>query len=508
MQAIVQKYFTLVDVGKRTEVQYRYRKEKSAISFLRELHSTIVVQGKELNLPDKKSLKDVVDSVISGYEAKMGIFSRIWNRVWIFFGGATDLQKIEKLKGEIQAAEIAKDRFPVQFFRSRVAQEVSADFDLSNKSIQELINIAETLHPKCLVSKDSQSGDKEIRSDFNDIFLAAAKIAFEDKKIKQAVEYLSKMDAVSVRQFYRAADILFVQSVIRGYLQISEVNMKYLTRLAQSIQCYTYEDVTLLIDIGNKMLGIPVSDQVLDEELNGVLWIVEAIISYKATAYSTIEVALENEDFLDSLSFNFSGQNNCASSKYQYIDPKIKEYLVKACQFFLEKRYSKGFLSLVRKGWVSGEHDKWQSLLIKIARRFLKDGEPGKAIELIHGGKYITFTKEMKKLEKALFNDCIEREDFENAFKIADRCLTLSRQPVFHWQIFSAHSYAKAFYTKYLTSKKYFDRAIEFVDMIKDYEKEKMDRMEKISEIQDKRGENYIEDEDDGADIVVLNNLG
>lgn len=115
------RYFRVMQGGGEIIIDRTQDKTQPAIDFLNELY-TLVQSG--LKIHENSTgvpFGDMVTSVVSGYEAKRGIFKRIWDLLLNFFGWQTTIQE---LSCNIEAVDILDETYPSTFFTSKLRDAV------------------------------------------------------------------------------------------------------------------------------------------------------------------------------------------------------------------------------------------------------------------------------------------------------------------------------------------------------------------------------------------------
>lgn len=114
--------------------QQEEHKTQSAREFLT-LLDTNLRDGAFINGNDTgRSLREIVTSIVSGYEAKRGIFLRIWECVLSILGYSTDTQKVINLSESILQVELIQDSYPPRFFTHNTQTIIDFLFNLPQEA--------------------------------------------------------------------------------------------------------------------------------------------------------------------------------------------------------------------------------------------------------------------------------------------------------------------------------------------------------------------------------------
>jgi hypothetical protein len=111
MEVSKSNYFYLTD----NEVHMGSQKQQSAFIFLKGLNDRIK-DGSYITLPENHTLREITTKVLRGYEAKQGIFQRIWEcflRIIVYFSKSceiylTNTQRIHHYAGKIANTDSSK----------------------------------------------------------------------------------------------------------------------------------------------------------------------------------------------------------------------------------------------------------------------------------------------------------------------------------------------------------------------------------------------------------------
>jgi hypothetical protein len=118
-------------------LQQEESKTQSAQVFLRLLDNKLrdgaIIRSNETG----RSLREIVTSIVSGYEAKRGIFLRIWECILYIFGYSTDTQEIIDLSESILQVELIQDTYPPAFFTQQTQGIIDFLFNLPQEAAQD-----------------------------------------------------------------------------------------------------------------------------------------------------------------------------------------------------------------------------------------------------------------------------------------------------------------------------------------------------------------------------------